>query len=68
MDFSEEILEKIQEAPILLDGESIELHELGQDVFELAVAGKSILLSTDAGLDLAYQLAEFLSAMEHRGS
>lgn len=64
MNFSAEVLRSIQETPVLTSADSVRFHRLGDDVFALEVDGKSFLLSTDAGLDLSFRLAEYMALME----
>lgn len=64
MSFAAKLLSQLQDQDILREASSIRFHKIGDEVFEVAVDGRSILLTTDAGLDLSFRLAEFLSAME----
>jgi hypothetical protein len=64
MTFAAHLLSKIQEQRILVEADSVRFHKIGDEVFEIAIDGRSFLLSTDAGLDLSFRLAEFLSSME----
>lgn len=64
MTFAAKLLNRIQDQPILQEAESVRLHKIGDEVFEMTVDGTSILFTADAGLDLTFRLAEFLSSME----
>lgn len=66
MTFATQILNRLQDQPILLEASSVRFHKIGDQVFEISIDGKSVLLSTDAGIDLSYKLVEFLSEMERR--
>lgn len=64
MTFSQELLHQIQESTVLRCCAGVQFHTLGHEIFQMEVDGKNVLLTKDAGLDLAYRLAEFLASME----
>ncbi len=64
MTFSQSILKDLEETTVVQAAEEFEFHDLGQGVFELAVGGERMLLTRDAGIDLAFRLADFLASLE----
>jgi hypothetical protein len=64
MSFATKVLAQIHDRTILREAETIRFHKIGAEVFEIVVDGQSFLLTTDAGIDFSFGLAEFLSSME----
>lgn len=66
MQFSQSILKELGEMEVSYSAEEIHLHDLGRDLLEISAGRSRILLSRDAGIDLAFRLADFLSHLENQ--
>ena len=64
MSFSERVLQDLSEMDVIQDADEFGLHEMSGNLFELSSGPHRILLSRDAGIDLAFRLADFLAALE----
>ncbi|MCO5142979.1 MAG: hypothetical protein M9962_07815 [Oligoflexia bacterium] len=63
MTFTDSILNKIQNTPIYLDADSIRLHKIHGELWELTIDGQPMLFSYDAGEALATKLTCFLKKL-----
>jgi hypothetical protein len=66
MTFAAKPLTKIQDQALLLEADSIRIHKIGDEVFEISVDGQRVLLSIDISIDPSFRLVEFLSSLGPR--
>jgi hypothetical protein len=68
MDFSRKLMAELNDMEVIRSADAFALHDLGPELMEISLSGGEkgprLLLTRDAGIDLAFRLADFLARLE----
>ena len=68
MEFSQKLMVELENMDVIRSADAFALHDLGPELMEISLhdgeAGPRLLLTRDAGIDLAFRLADFLARLE----